>query len=226
VKLNFGIKHAAFTLMIRMTMQIKKNRKEEGDVVKINHILMAAVITGILMVSPSVGHAFTIEPSGDPVLGASWTQNWSFTTGSTGFAFAESFLHYLSGDPIDFKDPVADDFSHEGWTADFVKSGYMVMRGTAPSYTLTYGEHYTGDFSWQNLYVDHFCYDEHNTFLFGSRYHWTGFGWYHTPDWDCNPWDDWYCKKRWGVPEPTTILLLGAGLLGLGLLGRRKFKKI
>ena len=27
------------------------------------------------------------------------------------------------------------------------------------------------------------------------------------------------------VPEPSTILLLGAGLLGLGLLGRRKFKK-
>lgn len=27
------------------------------------------------------------------------------------------------------------------------------------------------------------------------------------------------------VPEPSTLLLLGAGLLGLGLLGRRKFKK-
>ncbi|MBM3252340.1 MAG: PEP-CTERM sorting domain-containing protein [Candidatus Omnitrophica bacterium] len=27
------------------------------------------------------------------------------------------------------------------------------------------------------------------------------------------------------VPEPTTIYLLGAGLIGVGILARRKFKK-
>jgi len=32
-------------------------------------------------------------------------------------------------------------------------------------------------------------------------------------------------KKVYPIPEPATILLLGAALIGLALLGWRKFKK-
>jgi hypothetical protein len=194
--------------------------------VKTNHIFWAWVTIGILMVSPVVVRAYTIEPYGDPVPADSWLQGWSLSGSPTSIGSAEAFLFYLSGDPIDFKADRDYSFSHEGWTGSIVSPSYMQMRGTTPSYGLTYTGHYTGSYPMQSFYIDHLLYDEHDAFIGGSRHHWTGFGWSWISEYTCHPHDDWYCKKRCKVPEPTTILLLGAGLIGLGILGRKKFKKI
>jgi hypothetical protein len=193
--------------------------------VKTNHIFLAGVIIGILMVSPVVVRAYTIEPIGDPVLGGSWTQGWSLSGESIGIRSVETFLFYLSGDPIEFKETGDYGFSHGDYTGSIISPSYFLIKGTTPSHTLGYTGHYAGSYPMQSFYIHHLLWDEKDAYIGGSVHHWTGHYW----SWFsyiCDPHDHWYCKHRCKVPEPTTILLLGAGLIGLGILGRKKFKKI
>ena len=110
-------------------------------------------------------------------------------------------------------------FSGTGWSAHLVNSRYALATGTLYNPTVSGNFHYTtSSTDITNPYTwDMFLWNG-NTIVGVQRSIYTPGGGWSYADLSANP----PSENRSPIPLPPTLLLLGSGLVGLGLLRRRK----
>jgi hypothetical protein len=162
---------------------------------------------------------------GATVEGNSWSTHWDVNFGSDPFSSAEVFILELGGSPADFDPPGANNFTSSGsivsgWTANIINPDYLLIGGP-PIALLSFDEYFSGDKTTQHFYADHLYYNAAGNFIWGSRWEWDGLHW----DGMALPTGVIYDRTSGPVPEPSTMVLLGSGLIGLAGYARKKFFK-
>lgn len=182
-------------------------------------LLVASLTAVLLLVAPTSANALLIV-EGDPLEGNSWEQRFV----ESGFEFDTIEAWVVADEQIEvpyFEAPGLVDFSHIEWIGnvvapqcpDFV-SGAL---GTGPAVDeLYFTMHFSGDIPSDPflVYYEARYQDELRN---SADIYWSGEAWQITNYGDFPPGYDVAL-----VPEPATMLLLGAGLLGLAGVGRKK----
>lgn len=149
--------------------------------------------------------------------------NWFLYLGTS----VEQFIINNGGTSVSWQSPGADTFSDSTWNANVINPYYLLMTGAESTIfpdKRTWIEYFSGTPSTQNFYVDSFVYDSSSTLLEDLRFQWNGSNWALTFI-TLDPSSSIYDRTPSGVPEPSSLLLLGAGLAGLWVAGRKKVER-
>ncbi len=188
-------------------------------------IFLITLVSMLLLVLAAPAWACKMELSliGGPYLSNSWSQEFEYYNDMWNYDTIEIFLTSASGGH--FKNDVFRDFTDPSWSGSLMNYKYALASGNWPV-SLYYTVDFAGDMS-DSLSLDMIV--------------WTGgvsgtLVSFHQLSWDGSEWDvlslgarnasginsESYEAAR--IPEPSTMLLLGAGLIGVGFL-RRRFKR-
>lgn len=166
--------------------------------------LKVTVLLLAFLVSAAFAHA-DIMPVGDPILGESWTQDWSVIV-SGGLDHLQALL-----EPGVVDTPGASNFNVSGWTETFNNGTLWAADGPGTT-TIHFDFHYTSDMSVP--FTFHIQAYNGSEFQFNDSWAWSGSGWSLQPD-------GW--TQDTPIPEPATMLMLGG--LGAGLASARKLRR-
>ena len=178
---------------------------------KIKGFVFAAIFTLAIISIPNFASA-TLISIGDPFNSNSWNQQFN-ESGVGNFNFMEAFMISADGD---FEADGFVSFSSSEWTGKLVSNDYITALSVTAATSLNFYIKFAGDQS-NPLTFDFLAWYD-GTFLEAARASWNGGGWAIVGI-TYNP-----ANYTRSVPEPTTLLLIGAGLIGLAV-ARRKFKK-
>lgn len=166
----------------------------------------------LLIIAETPAKAVSLGPIGPPVITGSWTQTWLLLTTVDKL---EAFI--VSGN-TDFEIPGMTNFSAAGWSATRINPDYSLATGPSAS-NFTFDETFTASVS-EPIVVD-FLFWLAGSFNIGIRQSWDGTSWIFVKD-ITNP-SGYDRASRASVPEPSTLLLLGSGLVGLGYFSKKRF---
>lgn len=180
------------------------------------NIVFVALILAAMFVLPTGGMAALMGPVEGPVSGNSWSIIGWFVNG-TGWEGVEAFIINDSGtENANFESPGITNLSEAGWSGNVINSDYAFATGPATTLDpLSFGTLFTGTAADQYFQIDFLFYDS-GGLAFGASRLWNG------SDVELATWNPATVYDR-SVPEPSTLLLIGAGLAGVGV-ARRRFK--
>ncbi len=154
-------------------------------------------------------------PVGDPILDNSWYQAFN-ESGVGNFDMMEVFM-MSSGDA--FESPGFANFTNASWNVDLFSPAYVEATGN-PLNNLTFNIWFEGSTS--NPLTFDFLAWEGDVLKEWATATWTGSGWSIVANSTANY--DLSTHNR-AVPEPSTLMLLGAGLVGIGIFRRKMFRR-
>ncbi len=170
------------------------------------------LLVSSFMFLPSA-NAVLVEPVGDPTITGSWTSGWNI--GGASFNKVEIFI--VGGD-TDLESPGMDSFSVAGWSASLINPDYSLATGPSTGFLTVYAL-YTADLT-VPFKMDIVIYTDAGNIGI-CNWGWTGSQWVGESGGNQDP----GAYNRSSVPEPSALLLLGSGLIGLVGYGKRKIKK-
>ena len=153
-------------------------------------------------------------PVGDPILDNSWSQLF-YEAGVGNFDMMEAFMS--SGDA--FESPGFGNFDNASWNGNLLSPDYIVATGDLDN-LLYFNIYFEGSTS--NPLTFDFLAWEGDVLKEWATASWTGSGWDIVAH-DTRTYDP--ATHNRAVPEPSTLMLLGAGLAGIGIFRRKMFRR-
>ncbi len=189
-------------------------------------IFLITLVSMLLLVLAAPAWACRMELSliGDPYLSNSWSQEFEYYNDNWSYDTIELFLNMSSSDH--FENDGFRDFTDSSWSGSLLNEGnkYALASGDYP-YSLYYTVDFAGDMS-DPLSLDMIVWlgGVSGTLVSFHQLSWDGSEWSVFSTRGATSGIDSESYEAARIPEPSTMLLLGAGLIGVGFL-RRKFKR-